>query len=80
MHHRFHTPYDGCIEHVTHFFSGDTWNVNPVARRAAVLLERTRRDLDTLATGTRIALVGVAATVIIRVRAAAQRHFSMSMS
>ncbi len=30
MYHRFHAPTDCCVEHVT-YFSGDTWNVNPVA-------------------------------------------------
>ncbi|PWS21791.1 phosphatidylserine decarboxylase, partial [Enterococcus faecium] len=30
MYHRFHAPDALTLEHVTHF-SGDTWNVNPIA-------------------------------------------------
>jgi phosphatidylserine decarboxylase len=29
MYHRFHAPYDCCVEQVT-YVSGDTWNVNPI--------------------------------------------------
>ena len=30
MYHRFHAPYDCTVEEVR-YFSGDTWNVNPIA-------------------------------------------------
>jgi phosphatidylserine decarboxylase len=30
MYHRFHAPHDGRVEQVT-YFSGDTWNTNPIA-------------------------------------------------
>ncbi|MGH6742055.1 MAG: phosphatidylserine decarboxylase, partial [Bradyrhizobium sp.] len=43
MYHRFHTPYDCCVERVT-YISGDTWDVNPVAlARIAMLFCKNER-------------------------------------
>ena len=71
MYHRFHAPGDAGIEHVS-YFSGDTWNVNPIAlkrierlyclnERAAIRLRLTRGDAP-------IALVAVAAVLVASIR------------
>ena len=39
MYHRFHAPDQVHLQHVT-YISGDTWNVNPVARTRVVLQKR----------------------------------------
>ena len=71
MYHRFHAPHDCCVEQVT-YFSGDTWNVNPIAlRRVEQLfckneraLLRTRLD----ASGHEVLLVPVAAVLVASLR------------
>ena len=71
MYHRFHAPQDCRVERVT-YFSGDTWNVNPIAlkrveklfcknERAAIL---TRLE----ATGAPLALVPVAAVLVASIQ------------
>ncbi len=71
MYHRFHAPHDCRVEQVT-YFSGDTWNVNPIAlqrveklfcRNERALL-RTRLD----AGGHEILLVPVAAVLVASIR------------
>jgi phosphatidylserine decarboxylase len=70
MYHRFHAPYDGRIEQVTHF-SGDTWNVNPIAlkriERLYCLNERAALRMR-LPGGELIALVPVAAILVASIR------------
>lgn len=70
MYHRFHAPHDGRIEHVS-YLAGDTFNVNPVAlKRVQRLFCRNERALIrmTLADGTPLALVPVAAILVASIR------------
>ncbi len=75
MYHRFHAPYDCTVEKVR-YFSGDTWNVNPIAlRRVAKLFCKnehaflsTRLSGDSAPTNKRIALVPVAAILVASIR------------
>ena len=75
MYHRFHAPQDCEVEHVT-YFSGDTWNVNPVAlkrvenlfcrnERAAI---RTRLVSGGHASSHCITLVPVAAILVAGIK------------
>ena len=71
MYHRFHAPYDCHVRQVT-YFSGDTWNVNPIALRRVEKLfcknERAmiRTRLD--AGGHEVLLVPVAAVLVASIR------------
>jgi phosphatidylserine decarboxylase len=70
MYHRLHAPCDAQIEHVT-YFSGDTWNVNPIAlARVQALFCRNERALLRLRMpdGTPVALVPVAAVLVASIR------------
>jgi len=75
MYHRFHAPLDCVVEQVS-YFSGDTWNVNPIALRRIEQLfcknERafikTRVTGNGPASGQRIALVPVAAILVASIR------------
>jgi len=70
MYHRFHAPDDARIEHVT-YFSGDTWNVNPIAlARIERLFCRNERALILmrLSSGAQLALVPVAAILVASIR------------
>ena len=71
MYHRFHTPHDLEVEHVT-YLSGDTWNVNPIAlKRVERLFCRNERAVlrARLADGGHpIALVPVAAILVASIR------------
>jgi phosphatidylserine decarboxylase len=74
MYHRFHAPLDGVVEQVT-YFSGDTWNVNPVAlRRIEKLFCKNERAFIRMrisggpCSGQRIALVPVAAILVASIR------------
>ena len=45
MYHRFHAPYQGKLKRVQ-YFSGDTWNVNPIAlKRVEKLFSKNERAL-----------------------------------
>jgi phosphatidylserine decarboxylase len=71
MYHRFHAPHDCRVEQVT-YFSGDTWNVNPIALKRVEKLfcknERAllRTRLET--TGYEMLLVPVAAVLVASIR------------
>ena len=75
MYHRFHAPYD-CLVDQVRYFSGDTWNVNPIAlRRVERLFCRNERALicATLqgngpCAGQRVALIPVAAILVASIR------------
>jgi phosphatidylserine decarboxylase len=75
MYHRFHAPYD-CIVEKMRYFSGDTWNVNPIALRRVEKLFcknerafiRTRLGGDGPCAGKRVALVPVAAILVASIR------------
>ena len=71
MYHRFHAPHDCRVKRVT-YFSGDTWNVNPIALKRVERLfcknERAliRTQLD--AGGQQVLLVPVAAVLVASIR------------
>ncbi len=75
MYHRFHAPQDCVVDHVT-YFSGDTWNVNPIALRRVEKLfcKNERAFIKTRLTGNgrcggkSIALVPVAAILVASIR------------
>jgi phosphatidylserine decarboxylase len=70
MYHRFHAPDALRLEHVTHF-SGDTWNVNPIAlKRVERLFCRNERAalFTRLADGTPLVMVPVAAILVASLR------------
>jgi phosphatidylserine decarboxylase len=71
MYHRFHAPHGCRVEQVT-YFSGDTWNVNPIALRRVERLfcknERALLRLRLEAGGHRVLLVPVAAILVASIR------------
>lgn len=75
MYHRFHAPYDCTVEKVR-YFSGDTWNVNPIAlkRVEKLFCKNERAFIRTRLGGAgpcankRIALVPVAAILVASIR------------
>jgi phosphatidylserine decarboxylase len=71
MYHRFHAPYPGSIKHIR-YFSGDTWNVNPIALKRVEKLfcknERAFLDMQIQNGKYRIALVPVAAILVASIR------------
>lgn len=75
MYHRFHAPYDCTVEKVR-YFSGDTWNVNPIAlqRVEKLFCKNERAFIRTQFTGAgpcqgqRVALVPVAAILVASIR------------
>jgi phosphatidylserine decarboxylase len=71
MYHRFHAPHDCRVEQVT-YFSGDTWNVNPIAlRRVEKLFCKNERALLRTrleAGGQEVLLVPVAAVLVASIR------------
>jgi phosphatidylserine decarboxylase len=75
MYHRFHAPYDCTVEKVR-YFSGDTWNVNPIALKRIEKLfcknERAFIRARIANTGPfanqKIALVPVAAILVASIR------------
>ncbi|MBK9441918.1 MAG: phosphatidylserine decarboxylase [Comamonadaceae bacterium] len=75
MYHRFHAPYDCLVERVR-YFSGDTWNVNPIAlkRVEKLFCKNERAFIRTSLQGTggcagqRVALVPVAAILVASIR------------
>ena len=74
MYHRFHAPYACSVDRVR-YFSGDTWNVNPIAlkRVEKLFCKNERAFIRTTLTegsmaGQRIALVPVAAILVASIR------------
>jgi phosphatidylserine decarboxylase len=71
MYHRFHAPHHCRVRHVT-YFSGDTWNVNPIAlERIERLFCRNERALLRLELehgGHEVLLVPVAAVLVASIR------------
>ena len=71
MYHRFHAPCNGRLRHVQ-YFSGDTWNVNPIALQRIEKLfcknERAALMIDNTELQHRIALVPVAAVLVASIR------------
>lgn len=70
MYHRFHSPADLDVEHVT-YISGDVWNVNPPAlKRVERLYCKNERAVirTRLADGTPLTLVPVAAILVASIR------------
>jgi phosphatidylserine decarboxylase len=71
MYHRFHAPHDCRVTQVT-YFSGDTWNVNPIAlKRVEKLFCKNERALlrtRLTATGYEVLLVPVAAVLVASIR------------
>ena len=75
MYHRFHAPYDCTVDRVR-YFSGDTWNVNPIAlkRVEKLFCKNERAFIRTTLTGVsgcnqqRVALVPVAAVLVASIR------------
>jgi phosphatidylserine decarboxylase len=75
MYHRFHAPYD-CTVNRVRYFSGDTWNVNPIAlRRVEKLFCKNERAFiraqlggNSAFAGKQIALVPVAAILVASIR------------
>jgi phosphatidylserine decarboxylase len=70
MYHRFHSPAQANVEHVT-YISGDVWNVNPVAlKRIEQLFCRNERATIRLRldSGQPVALVAVAAVLVASIR------------
>jgi len=75
MYHRFHAPHECTVEQVR-YFSGDTWNVNPIAlsRVESLFCKNERAFLNTRLdgpgpmAGLRIALVPVAAILVASIR------------
>ena len=75
MYHRFHAPHDCVVERVR-YFSGDTWNVNPIALKRVEKLFckneraflRTRLQGNTALAGQQVALVPVAAILVASIR------------
>lgn len=70
MYHRFHAPHDLTVEEVR-YFSGDTWNVNPVAlRRVERLFCRNERAVlhARLSGGQPLMIVPVAAILVASIR------------
>jgi phosphatidylserine decarboxylase len=71
MYHRFHAPYDCCVEQVT-YVSGDTWNVNPIAlKRVHSLFCKNERAIIRCrlkSTGHLITLAPIAAILVASIR------------
>jgi phosphatidylserine decarboxylase len=71
MYHRFHAPHDCRVRQVI-YFSGDTWNVNPIALRRIEKLfcknERAMIRTRLEASGHEVLLVPVAAVLVASIR------------
>ncbi|HJY77049.1 MAG TPA: archaetidylserine decarboxylase [Burkholderiales bacterium] len=71
MYHRFHAPHDCRVEQVT-YFSGDTWNVNPIALKRVEKLfcknERAMIRTRLESGGHEVLLVPVAAVLVASIR------------
>ncbi len=70
MYHRFHSPCDAHLRHVT-YISGDTWNVNPIAlKRVQALFCKNERAVLQLTNreGSEFLVVPVAAVLVASMR------------
>jgi phosphatidylserine decarboxylase len=71
MYHRFHAPHNIDVERVT-YFSGDTWNVNPIALKRVEKLfcknERVAILTRFTTTGIPLVLVPVAAVLVASIK------------
>lgn len=71
MYHRFHAPIGATLRHI-HYFSGDTWNVNPIALKRIEKLfcknERACLVLELSEGGPQLAVVPVAAILVASLR------------
>jgi phosphatidylserine decarboxylase len=71
MYHRFHAPCAGRVREVI-YFSGDTWNVNPIALRRVERLfcknERAVIDLHEVGADQAVTLVPVAAILVASIK------------
>jgi len=75
MYHRFHAPHDCKVDRVR-YFSGDTWNVNPIAlKRVEKLFCKNERAFlrtqllgDGPLSGQQVALIPVAAILVASIR------------
>jgi phosphatidylserine decarboxylase len=71
MYHRFHAPHDLRVEQVT-YFSGDTWNTNPITLRRVEKLfcknEHAVLRTRLAATGQLVTLVPVASILVASIR------------
>jgi phosphatidylserine decarboxylase len=71
MYHRFHAPHDCRAERVT-YYSGDTWNVNPIALKRIERLfcknERAAIALRLDPIGHPVTLVAIAAVLVASIR------------
>ncbi len=68
MYHRFHAPCDGAVRSVS-YFSGDTWNVNPIAlKRVERLFCKNERAVIEVEGAETVALVAVAAILVASIR------------
>lgn len=71
MYHRFHAPYDCRVRRVV-YFSGDTWNVNPIALARVERLfcknERAMIDMELADTKAQMTLVPVAAILVAGIK------------
>ena len=71
MYHRFHAPHDCRVSRVT-YFSGDTWNVNPIALKRVEKLfcknERAAIRMTLVVNGVPLVVVPVAAVLVASMR------------
>ena len=71
MYHRFHAPYQGKLKRIQ-YFSGDTWNVNPIALKRVEKLfcknERALLEVEICPQAYPFALVPVAAVLVASIR------------
>ena len=71
MYHRFHAPHDCRVKKIT-YFSGDTWNVNPIALKRIERLfcknERVALETRLAASGHPVTVVAVAAVLVASIR------------
>ena len=71
MYHRFHAPHNGLLKRVK-YFSGDTWNVNPIALKRVEKLfcknERALLEIEVGKAAHKVALVPVAAVLVASIR------------
>ena len=71
MYHRFHAPYAGRVQKIR-YFSGDTWNVNPIALKRVEKLfcknERALLQYDICNGDYTLALIPVAAVLVASIK------------